>query len=148
MPLYVHRTTKQVLPSTSPAALTEPEANYIKDPDLSAVAGFSSIYWIITGDIVSLMTQAERDAVDAAQLTANRDSTAAQLDQLEGVFRAFALALLDELNRHSSRVTAILDAIDGANNLAGVKTAIAAIPDLPQRTVAQLKAAIRNKLGS
>ena len=119
---YLHRTTKQYLTSTSPASLPEPEANYIEDPDLSPVAGFPSIYWIITGDIVSLMDQAARDAVDAANLIASRDALADELDRAETFMRAFALIVMDELN-----------ILRGQHGLA-------------DRTPAQLKTALRNRL--
>jgi len=124
MPTWVHRTTKQVLQSVPFNALPEPQANYIEEPDLSAVSGQPSKYWVITGDVVSLADQATRDAIDAAELEANRDAVAAQLDQTEDVLRAFMLLMLDEIN--------ILRNNDG----------------LSVRTAAQLKTAIRNKLGS
>ena len=124
MPNYVHRTTKAYLTSTSPASLPEAEVNYIEDPDLSAVTGFASIYWIITGDVVTLMDQAARDAVDAALLSANRDSTADVLDQVESLDRAFALVILDEINT------------------------LRALHSLADRSIAQLKTVLRNKLGS
>lgn len=105
-------------------------------------------YRKIAGDVLSEMTQAEKDAVDAAALDAARDAIAAQFDAQEDTFRAFALALLDELNNHATKINSILDAIDNANNLGDVKTAVGAITDYPQRTVAQMKAAVRGKLGS
>lgn len=124
MPNYLHRVTKQYLVSVSPISLAEPEANYIFMPDLTTVSGFPSKYWTITGDVVTLMSQAERDAVDAAELVTQRDTVTAQLDQLEGIMRAFALAVLDEFN--------VLRSKHG----------------LPSRTIAQMKAVVRNKLGS
>jgi hypothetical protein len=146
---FVNRTSAELVRSGNDPDY--PGAGWIINPDLSAfdaIGGYDARYATISGDDVLLKSQAERDAVDAADLEAGRDSTAAQLDELEGVLRAFALAVLDEINLHAVRITAILDAIDNASNLAGVKTAVAAIPDVPQRTVAQLKAAIRSKLGS
>lgn len=125
-----------------------PTVDWIHNPDLSAVAGFSTIYWTVSGDNVLLLDQAARDAIDAAILRASRDATAATLDQVEDIMRAFALTVLDELNLHAERITAILDGIDAAANLAAVKTAIAAIQKVPQRTVGQLKTALRGKLGS
>jgi len=62
--------------------------------------------------------------------------------------RALALVVLDELNVHAARITAILDAIDGASSLADVKTAIAAINDIPQRTIAQLKTAMKAQIAA
>ena len=122
MPLYVHRTTFQVLPSTSPASLTEPEANYVQDPDLSPVDGFPSRYWSLAGDIFSLVDQSTRDAIDAAILVAQRDGLADDIDRNETFLRAFALVVLDEFNN--------LRAQHGLN----------------PRTIAQLKNAVRNKL--
>ena len=84
----------------------------------------------------------------AAKLAARRDAMVAEMEELESYTRAFALAVLDEINLHAERTTAILNAIDSGANLAAVKNNIAAIPDIPQRTVAQLKAAVRNKLGT
>jgi plasmid stabilization system protein ParE len=124
MPAWIHRTTKQVLRSVPSRKLPEAEANYIQDPDLSAVTGQPVKYWEIAGDVVSLADQATRDAIDAADLIAARDAIAAQIDQQEDLLRAFALLMVDELN--------ILRAEHA----------------LPDRTIAQLKTAMRNKLGS
>lgn len=66
MPDWVHRTTKEYLQSVSTASLQEPEANYIQNPDLSAVVGEPSQYWIITGDIVTLATPGEQVLIDIA----------------------------------------------------------------------------------
>lgn len=85
-------------------------------------------------------------AVLAAKLAARRDAIVADMEDLESYTRAFALVMLDELNLHAARTTAILNAIDAGSNLTAVKANIAAIPDVPQRTVAQLKAAVRVKL--
>ena len=124
MPNYLHRTSKEYLLSVSPSSLPEPVANYIIAPILSAVVGYPSKYWIITGDDVTLMDQAARDAVDVAEIAANRDDVAGQMDSMENIIRAFALAVLDEFN------------------------VLRAQHSLPERTISQLKTAVRNKLGS
>lgn len=142
----LNRTTKQYLVSVNTPDY--PVGSWIHSPDLSAVVGFSERYWTITGDAVTLMSQAERDAVDAAYLTAARDAAAAQLQQTEDVLRAFMLAVLDELNLHAAKHNAILDAIDASGSLAEVKTNIAAIADYPSRTELQLRTSVRNKLGT
>ena len=122
MPLYIHRSTFQRLPSTSPASLPEPEANYVMDPDESAIAGWPSKYWILTGDIFTLMDQAARDAVDAAEDIARLDNIADELDQTQSIMKAFAEVVLDEIN-----------ILRGEHALT-------------PRTLAQLKAAVRGKL--
>ena len=118
----LERTTKQLRLSVNTPDF--PIAQWIHNPDLLAVTGFDSKYWIITGDVVTLMDQAARDAVDATELDAGRDATADQLDGLEDLIRAFALVVLDEIN-----------VLRGQHGLA-------------PRTIAQLKNAVRAKLGS
>jgi len=149
---WLNRITKQLILNTSPAdmGVSEPVSNaeWIYDPDLLAVEGWPSHYWIITGDDVTLMDAAARATVDAVMLEAARDEIAAQLDSAEDIVRAFMLLVLDEFNAHALKTNSILDAIDTATTLAQVKSLIAAIPDYPQRTVQQIRDAIRDKLGS
>ncbi len=122
---FLHRTTKQYFKSISNVDLLEPLANYISQPDMSAVEGVPSQYWVITGDVVSEMSQAEKDVVDAATLTTRRDSTVnGEVDNVEGVMRQVIKLLIDELN------------------------ILRAEHSLPDRTIAQLKTQIRNGLGS
>lgn len=86
----LHRITKQFLPSQN-----EPDfslTNWIHNPDLSAVAGFSAKYWVITGDAVTLMDQASRDAVDAAEIDAQKDSLSTNIDR---VVKALILSIND-----------------------------------------------------
>jgi len=146
MPNYLHRTTRQYLRSVSTPDLQEPVANYIQDPDVSAVIGFPNRYWIITGDVVTLMDQAARDVVDADLNTARLNSIADGLDQTQTILKAFAEVLLDELNSRAATSNSILAAIDGANNLGSLKAAVTLISNTPQRTLAQLKSAVRGKL--
>jgi hypothetical protein len=146
MAAVLNRTSKVYI--TSANTPDYPVAEWIINPDLSAVAGFPSQYWIITGDVVTLMDQAQRDAVDAAALDAQRDNTAEVLAQPEAYPRGYALVALDELNAHALKTNAILDAVDAATTLADLKTRIAAIADYPQRTIQQMQTAVRNKLGT
>jgi len=62
------------------------------------------------------------------------------------VVRALALLMLDEFNSHAEKITAILNAADSASSLATFKTAMAAIVDQPQRTQAQLVAALKARI--
>jgi len=163
---WLHRTQNQFLQQISSGGMEDqfsPElfhdgsgeptssTNWIHAPDLAAVTGFAVKYWIrqpFPDDTVTLMDQSARDAVDAAELSAQRNAIVDQLDQVEDIQRASLLSLLDELNNHADRINAILDAIDGASNLSQVKSAIAVINDYPQRTIAQMKTAILSKLGT
>lgn len=146
MPNWVHRTSKQFLKSIASADLPETQANYIEEPDLSAVVGFASTYWDISGDVISLMDQTARDAVDAVRLIATRDALANQIDRNETYARGFALLVLDEFNDVSLKINEILDAIDAGATATEIKVNISAIANRPQRTPAQLKSSLRNKL--
>lgn len=122
---YLHRTTKAFLRSFSPNELLEPLANYIEDPDLSSVVGVPSRYWIITGDTISEMFQAEKDVVDDAILSAGRDSVIqAEIDNLESVMRQLTILMVNEIN--------VLRVEHG----------------LPARTLGQVKAQLRSSLGT
>lgn len=101
-----------------------PIENWILNPDLSAVIGFESKYWIITGDVVSLMDAGQRQVVDDAELSASRDQVANSIQRVGSFDRAFAEILLDEIN--------ILRA--------------AVVPPLSDRTLNQLRNALRSKL--
>lgn len=144
----IHRTTLQFIPSANEPDYPEPTWKW--DPDMSAVAGVNQRYW--KWDAVAErpvpMTQAERDAVDLARLTTQRDAAVSQLAQAENVMRALMLMVLDELNAHAAKVNAIMTAVDGAGTYAAMRTAIGLIADLPTRTEMQLRTAIRNKLGA
>ena len=99
MSSVLHRTTKQFHRSVNTPDFDP--ADWIINPDLSAVGGFPSKHWVITGDVVSLMDQADRDAVDAREaadaLTADRTANKLRIDD-ERVLKAFALVVLDEIN--------------------------------------------------
>lgn len=84
----------------------------------------------------------------ANDLAAFRDRVTTQFDNTEDIVRALALVVLAELNSHTVTINAILAAADGATNLATFKSAVAAITDQPTRTAADLRAAIRAKLGN
>lgn len=145
MAAVLNRVTKQYLPSANTPEY--PVSDWIINPDLSAVAGFDSRYWTVIGDTVSLMSPAERAAVDAASATSERDAIASDVDGAHPrIIRALAELLVDEFNAHATKMNALLDAIDAASSLATLKTAVAGIANHPDRTLAQLKTAIRNKL--
>lgn len=138
MPNYLHRTNKQYLQSVSPASLPEPAANYIYMPDLSAVVGISSIYWVITGDTVSEMSQAEKDLIDAARLSDARDAAIEEnIDDLESVLRQLAQMMVRELNivrQQINTTTAESNQLTDTN--------------LADRTMPQVKAQLRSGLGT
>lgn len=148
MVAVIHRTTLRYIPSANEPDYPEPTWKW--NPDMTQVAGISAIYWRWDAGTERPvpMTAGEQSAVDAALATARRDQTVAQFDSVENILRAFAGLLVDELNAHSAKVNAILTAIDNGASLGAIKTAVAAIADLPTRQLSDLRTAIRNKLGN
>ena len=122
-----------------------PTVAWLHNPDTSAVSGVDPKYWKVVGDAVLEMTPAEKAAVDAASQTSTDDTTMTEFDARDAI-AALALTVLDEFNLHAARVNELLDAIDAATSLGDIKTAVAAMADLPTRTVPQLKTAIRTRL--
>lgn len=98
--------------------------DWIINPDLSWVEGVLNKYWKITGNNVTEMTQTEKDAVDQAldqaSVDLNREGAKEQYELR--LWKAFALVILGELN--------LLRTEHG----------------LADRTVAQLKTAVLNKI--
>lgn len=119
---FLNRTTRQYVMSADPAE--HPVVDWIINPDVSSVAGFRTVYWIVTGDVVTLMDQAARDAVDAAEIESGRDETMTEIDDTEALLRAFAQSVMDELN------------------------ILRAEYSLAPLTLAQLRTAMRNKFGT
>lgn len=107
-----------------------------------------SRYLKLDGDTVVEMSQAEKDAVDLARLTAQRDAAVARLQNVEDVLRAFMLMVLDDRNAQAQATNSILAAAENATSLATFQSAMNAIADVPEYTEQQLRTGIRNKLGS
>jgi len=123
----VNRTTVRFLRSVSTPDF--PVADWIINPDLSSVAGVPTKYWKISGDLVLEMTQAEKDAVDAAEaaatLTGVRTEGKDIVDRENGIstnLRSLILILIDEFN------------------------ILRTLHSLPDRTLSQLKTSIKNRI--
>lgn len=120
----LNRTTKQYLAGVELAGY--PIADWIHDPDVDQLLAdrVSTIYWTITGDLVSEMSPAEKAVVDAAIVAAREaellDEDKRKID--DKVLRAFAEIVMEEINILRRRES------------------------LPDRTFAQLRNAIRNRI--
>ena len=135
---WLNRTTKNYLVGVSPRDMekrfpgvfvdksgnAQGNATWLLNPDMSAVSGQPPKYWVVSNDTVSLADRAARDSIDAAELSAARDTVADGLDDSESETTALGFALLDQIN-----------ALRARDSLAAI-------------TRAQLKTAVRGKLGS
>ena len=110
-----------------------------------------SRYWKLTagGDDIEEMTQAEKDAVDAAQAaaivaTAKSAAKALQdgLDETGRALRATVKLTVDELNALRQWCMALQSDCQAADNWAAAKPIIAALPPLSDRTYLQAKSGI------
>jgi len=90
----LNRTTKQFLRSANTPDY--PTVDWIHNPDLSAVAGQPSKYWIITGDVVTLMDSAAMAVVDAAEAQSLKDALEAETQV--GALKAVIAGLVDVMN--------------------------------------------------
>ena len=137
------------------ASVNEAAAPYSSPPWLVITREQFDLWSIIpqryrkwTGSGIEEMTTPEKAAVDLALLEAQRDEIIQQLDQMEDILRAFAQLVMEQFNNHATRVNGILDAIDAGANIGSIKTAVAQINNLPTLDFANLRAAIRGKIGS
>lgn len=148
MGTVIHRATLRLIESANTPDYQEPD--WKVSPDLSAVAGVPSRYWKWDAilDRPDAMTAPERRAKDDAERDVQRDSATAQIDGPEDILRAVIAVLVAELNRHAQTVTALLDSIDAANSLGALKARVALIADVPERTMAEVRAAIRARMGA
>ncbi len=95
----LNRTTGQFLKSVHTPDFDV--ADWIINPDLTAVAGQPSKYWLIAGDVVSLASAGEQTTIDsdlaAATDLASKDSAKTAVD-VERVVRALVDLLPSEFN--------------------------------------------------
>lgn len=87
MPTWVHRTEVYLLISVSSTNLPESEANYIQDPDLSAVSGEPIKYWKVNGNLVELQSAGEQiitdSTIDSDRVDSNRVTNILEPDSLQ-----------------------------------------------------------------
>lgn len=123
MAAVLNRATKEFKASAHTPNYSSVE--WIINPDLSAVQGQPTKYWIITGDVVTLATPAEQividDAIASTRAGRSKEEEKNRFDN-ERLMKAFAELVLDQFNT--------LRVIEG----------------LPELTFAQLRTAIRNKI--
>lgn len=108
------------------------DANWIYDPDMSAVEGQPSKYWIITLDVVTLMTAPQMAAVDAAEESVatldRRNGAVVEPDESITFENVRIRGLIELLNKRDNylanrvielqnRVQAMLDSTGGVGNM-------------------------------
>lgn len=120
----------------------------LKDPAISNVSGQPLRYWKVINNALNLMTQGERDAVDAAitaaALAAAKLAAKRIIDGLPGYqLRGLCKLLIDEINALRERDRDRSVDVAAATSLADLKTRWAARSTLNDRTLAQAKTAYK-----
>ncbi len=97
--------------------------------------------------VITQIPQAEWDAQKAAAVEAEKDAeaTVAKWSRRDRVAMELTLA---EVNLLRAWVVAFKAKVASATSLADFKGRVAALPDMPERTVAQTKTAIRNRMNA
>lgn len=115
------------------------------------------VTWLQTHRPTKIATEADLGAVFALHglrpvaanvLSSYQDGLTAYFDVLDNIHRAAALVVMDEDNRTKVDIASMASAVAAATSLADLKTRFAAISFTPQRTAAQIKSAIRARLGT
>lgn len=102
-------------------------AAWLHNPDLTPVTGVPNKYWVLTGDILSEMDQAAKDAVDAAEAAAlvadNRADALVLPDDVVDPIGWNQRALIELLNKRDNyvvnRLTELQAAFDAMKASAG-----------------------------
>jgi hypothetical protein len=105
MATVVNRTTAKVIYSVNTPDY--PPAEWLINPDLSALSNVPQKYWKVASDSVVEMTAQEKSAVDAALLAARRDQIEAKTT--DEAFKAVLAALVKVVNLRlpvGSKITA------------------------------------------
>ncbi len=141
MARLLNRTTLRYIPRGNTPDF--PVVDWVINPDMSAVDGFPSKYWVLTGDVVSLMTPAQQASVDTAeaiaQTIANRALEAAVVDIKSGIRIRAEIATRNKRDNYltnriielQNRVQAMIDSTGGVANM---RSAGQALPISATRT--------------
>lgn len=115
-----------------------------------------------SGEAVLADNATQQQQTDAAAVITAHDAAASALTVLRGeaksilttaggagkLQRAVAAVLVDEINSLRQWLASFKAEVAAATSLADLKTRVAGLPNMPDRTLAQAKTAIENKLDS
>jgi len=91
---------------------------------------------------------AAQNVLDTAPAATPELTAQAAIDVLGIVEKASLLTLFDENNNLREWITSFKAAVTASTSLANLQTRVAALPDMPDRTVVQAIAAMRTKAGT
>jgi hypothetical protein len=123
----------------------------------SKTANIVASHWVDDGssatEVVDSVKSEADLAAEAAARAAEHDAAVAamksfqgELDNAQLITKGLALTILDELNQINTTIRDFYAAVRAATSLADLKTRVAALSKIPDRTAAQLKAAVKAKV--
>jgi hypothetical protein len=126
-----------------------PVLDWFLNPDISAVSSLARKYWRPGTNPVEPMDATEQATVDANEAAAVRATAKAAADAAvngnDGYnLRAIAKMAIDEVNDLRRWIAAFKAQVALATNMANFQSRVAALPDMPDRTLAQAKTAYKN----
>lgn len=121
--------------------------------NLSQVLGQPTTTWIRDAGAWRLETVGEKNTREAAEAAATLTATRAiginVIDAPEGIDRrAIADMVISELNNIRQWIAAFKVEVAAATNLADLKTRVAGLPNMPDRTLAQARTAYKNSINA
>ncbi len=93
-------------------------------------------------------SQAAQDAWQSGQNENQANAFMLALDSNSRAYRAVAAIMVDEINALREWIVSFKAQVAAASSLADLKTRVAGLPDLPDRTLAQAKAAFISKVNA
>lgn len=143
-----------VLPSASTDQFLG-RTDVLFNPDLSAVEDLPRKYWKQDSGVVVEMTAQEQSDVDAAEaallIQTMRGDGKAIINAGDGygvIQRAVADIVKDEINMLRQWLVSFKVEVAAATNLANLQARVATLPNLPDRTLLQLRNAIQARIDS
>lgn len=144
----------QVIPSADTVQYIG-QPNVLINPDLSNVQGVAPQYWKhVLGEILPMTSQERTDYDAAVALSVTLSVRTAGKDLLDSqsdagiILRSVLDICLDEINALRGWITDYKADVAAATSLADLKTRVAANPDLPNRTLVQLRNAVKSRIDS
>lgn len=137
MATVLNRTTTELRQSVNTANFSD--TDWIINPDLSNVYGTPTKYWIITGDVVTLMTAPQMAVVDAteaaAEILSHREGASTEPDEVDDYENVRVRGLIELLNKRDNYLTnriielqeRVQAMLDSSGNLSNMKAAGSAI---------------------
>lgn len=127
----------------------------IKDPNISLLQNVPLRYWKHSAGSIVEMTALEKSAVDAeiesafdARVRTSAKAILVGFSDNPLLMRAFADIIKDEINILRGWITAFKVEVAAAVTLTDLRNRVATLPATPDRTLAQLKTAIENRIDS